>query len=618
MADTTYNSGQAVQAPASGQTVAIKAVPGQDIVLTAAFDQAEIRMDGGNVVFVFANGGQVVLDFTDLGYAEAPNVIMPDGSVLDMQEYLAALGEGEVEPAAGPEAGGADSRGVGEYEDDAGSLVEGVAKLGVLDPREFTSVVVESLDADPLETEDVPVNDVPIALPDLDSVDPEGVATGNVMTGFDTDDGLNGAGTDIPGNDTPVTVTKVVGFEGDEDSSFDESGNLTVNGQYGTLTIKADGSYEYVVDPEALGGPETIREFESDVTAFRFQESFFDAEGRFSALDATGIVTTGGQGGAYFGVQGTEGQNKEVPAQINYSDSYSEALAFHFDAPVVSAEVGVSNMFRTESGGESMRWHAFDADGVRIGTGVVSQNGEGEPYEGTQAITWTGGSNNVGTFTVSGIGVFNTLVFEAVPYGDDGFKASDNSDYFVRIFSYDVVPEGEFEDVFTYTITDSNGDSSEATLTISELYGNGNLVNAAPVAEGNEYDWGDVNYYEYTSNGDDSASYQPFGVISGNVITDDEDAGGAGSGRDWDQDTPVLNLKVSKIFVDGDEYALEDGALDIDLGNGKLSISDDGNFTYEVTGEGGDQFFYTIVDAHGAESDQALVNLLNYNQQEIG
>ena len=67
MADTTYNSGQAVQAPASGQTVAIKAVAGQDIVLTAAFDQAEIRMDGGNVVFVFANGGQVVLDFTDLG-----------------------------------------------------------------------------------------------------------------------------------------------------------------------------------------------------------------------------------------------------------------------------------------------------------------------------------------------------------------------------------------------------------------------------------------------------------------------------------------------------------------------------------------------------------------------
>ncbi len=148
MAETKQNYGQPVQAPASGQTVAIKAVAGQDILLTAAFDEAEIRMEGGNVVFAFSNGGQVVLDFTDLDYAEAPSVIMPDGSILDMQEYLAALSEGEIEPAAGPEAGGADSGGVGEYQDDAGNLLEGVDKLGVLDPREFTSVSVEALDAD--------------------------------------------------------------------------------------------------------------------------------------------------------------------------------------------------------------------------------------------------------------------------------------------------------------------------------------------------------------------------------------------------------------------------------------------------------------------------------------
>ncbi|UTF50308.1 DUF5801 domain-containing protein [Desulfomicrobium sp. ZS1] len=146
----SQNSKQNVQAPQAGQTVIVNAIPGQDIVLEAAFDQAEVKMDGGNVVFEFANGGQVVLDFTDLGEAQAPNVVMPDGTVLNMQEFLASFGEGDIEPAAGPEGGADGSGGVGEYRDDAGNLIEGVDKLGVLNPREFTSISVEALDADPL------------------------------------------------------------------------------------------------------------------------------------------------------------------------------------------------------------------------------------------------------------------------------------------------------------------------------------------------------------------------------------------------------------------------------------------------------------------------------------
>jgi Ca2+-binding RTX toxin-like protein len=130
--------------------VIVNAVPGQDIVLEAAFDQAEVKMDGGNVIFEFANGGQVVLDFSDIGTAQAPNVVMPDGTILNMEEFLASLGESDVEPAAGPDGGATGSGGVGEYRDDAGNIIDGVDKLGVLDPREFTSVSVEALDADPL------------------------------------------------------------------------------------------------------------------------------------------------------------------------------------------------------------------------------------------------------------------------------------------------------------------------------------------------------------------------------------------------------------------------------------------------------------------------------------
>ena len=143
----TQNSKQNVQAPQAGQTVVVNAIPGQDIVLEAAFDQAEVKMDGGNVVFEFANGGQVVLDFTDLGEAQAPNVVMPDGTVLNMQEFLASLGEGDIEPAAGPEGGADGSGGVGEYQDDAGDLLGGVNKLNGLEDDPFPAFTLASIDA---------------------------------------------------------------------------------------------------------------------------------------------------------------------------------------------------------------------------------------------------------------------------------------------------------------------------------------------------------------------------------------------------------------------------------------------------------------------------------------
>ncbi|MDO9582996.1 MAG: hypothetical protein Q7J24_07780 [Desulfomicrobium sp.] len=241
MAETKQNYGQPVQAPASGQTVAIKAIAGQDIVLTAAFDEAEIKMEGGNVVFAFANGGQVMLDFTDLDYAEAPNVIMPDGSVLDMQEYLAALSEGEVEPAAGPDAGGADSGGVGEYRDDSGNLIDGVDKLGVLDPREFTSVTVEALDADnPLE-EPIPDGSEPIVSVTSGVVDEKGLLPDGTSAG----DGSNKTSGSF-GIDAGAAGLGRLEIQDKDGNWINVTGGGPVNGANGLLTVSLlDGAYSW-------------------------------------------------------------------------------------------------------------------------------------------------------------------------------------------------------------------------------------------------------------------------------------------------------------------------------------------------------------------------------------
>lgn len=270
MATTTQNTRLEVKAPAAGQVVMLPAVPGQDFMLEAAFDQAEIRMDGGNVVFEFADGGRVVLDFTNLGEAEAPRIVMPDGTVLDMQEFLAALGDSEVEPAAGPEGGADGSGGVGEYRDDAGDILDGVAKLGVLGPRDFTSISVESLDADPLADDDAPVppGPTPPAPPILGPVETQ-VEESSLDRGEGQWPGSNESGIL---DSTSGLIPFAPGSEGGDQlfikgvgDPVDVTSGGTVHGLYGTLvvTLNPDGTYSYTYtlsgnidhpDPEENGG----------------------------------------------------------------------------------------------------------------------------------------------------------------------------------------------------------------------------------------------------------------------------------------------------------------------------------------------------------------------------
>ncbi|MGL6231974.1 beta strand repeat-containing protein [Aeromonas rivipollensis] len=90
------------------------------------------------------------------------------------------------------------------------------------------------------------VDDTPTANDDADSAT-EGVSTavtGNVITGVGTTGGSSGPGVDVKGADN-AAVSQVVGFGGSIDS--DPTGNFTVNGQYGNLTMGVDGTYSYTL-----------------------------------------------------------------------------------------------------------------------------------------------------------------------------------------------------------------------------------------------------------------------------------------------------------------------------------------------------------------------------------
>ena len=91
------------------------------------------------------------------------------------------------------------------------------------------------------------VDDEPIARNDTDSVTENNLtATGNVMTAVGTTN--SPAGLDVVGADD-ATLTAVQGV-GPVDTTFDINGDLVVQGQYGQLTIDADGNYTYELTGE--------------------------------------------------------------------------------------------------------------------------------------------------------------------------------------------------------------------------------------------------------------------------------------------------------------------------------------------------------------------------------
>ncbi|MBY6127086.1 VCBS domain-containing protein, partial [Qipengyuania aquimaris] len=343
------------------------------------------------------------------------------------------------------------------------------------------------------------IDDAPIANDDVDSVDAGtyGPIAGNVMTGDGTDTGA--AGADEEGADG----ASVTGFSGTGGTG---SAGDSIDGDYGTLTLEADGSYTYTRFDDAPGGV-------SDV----FEYTLTDADG--STASATLTIEIGnstpeitrlpsGDAETLVDEAGLPARTGESEGSDEPADSETVAGTISFVSPdgVDSVEINgvvVTGPGQTFDVGEgTLTITGFDpVSGTITYEYTLEDNTSGDDvsYDVDLTVTDLDGDTATGTFTIS--------VTDDVPTANDdsATQDSENAPVTVDVFTNDVqgadsvqldaialvdgtltgagsvayngdgtftytpAPGEEGTVTFDYSITDGDGDVSTATVTITLL-----------------------------------------------------------------------------------------------------------------------------------------------------
>ncbi|MEC9268491.1 MAG: Ig-like domain-containing protein [Pseudomonadota bacterium] len=245
----------------------------------------------------------------------------------------------------------------------------------------------------------------------------------------------------------------------------DAANGVTVDTQYGMLTVNADGSFSYTSDHDedhgASGAPlpdpfsftATVPtgEFgEGEITAANYNETgagftvtarSLDENGNLTEASVDNVSTGSSTAGAAFGVRGNTGG----PAgQLGYDaeDQASEELIVTFDQDVSGVTFSVANHYETESGGEVGRWVAYKDGNVVAQGDFIAPDGQ-----------------NQATFSLdlpSGITI-DQLVFSALPYAGGQSTTSDSSDYWITNITYQYGMDPGGDQTFNDTIYGEEG-----------------------------------------------------------------------------------------------------------------------------------------------------------------
>ncbi len=327
------------------------------------------------------------------------------------------------------------------------------------------------------------LDDAPTANHDVNNFDIlDGGTTGNVITGLNAD---NVGAADLGSQDVPNKVT-AVSFGGTT-VTVPSTGEATIEGDHGTLKIKADGSYTYTVKTAPAPDQDYNVVMMLDVSGSMGDAN--DPSSKMAKLiDA--VQNLMNDFNAYpngdinvhivpFGTDSLTGQTFNVTdasglaAVLAYLEGLNTTGGFtNYEAPLADAAAwlaaqpaGATNISYFVSDGEPNRY--IDSNG-NVASGnlstILSQlnGGDGSPE--------ISNLQNLGEVIAVGIGV-NSSTLDNLDYIDTDGNAIDVQDPDdLSSALANASPIGGATpgtDVFEYTLTDADGDPSKATLTLN-------------------------------------------------------------------------------------------------------------------------------------------------------
>ncbi|XPV77417.1 MAG: hypothetical protein ACNI27_05740 [Desulfovibrio sp.] len=140
-----------------GKTFAISA--GADVFVAFDIASASLFKDGNDLVVEFDDGQQIRLqDFITMAEGEfPPTMTFEDGTQLASSDVLSSLLQGELSTAADGQATGVQNGGgIGTYEDDNGSILDGLVRMGLRTyAPDGDGTGADERDTDPLDNAEI-------------------------------------------------------------------------------------------------------------------------------------------------------------------------------------------------------------------------------------------------------------------------------------------------------------------------------------------------------------------------------------------------------------------------------------------------------------------------------
>ncbi|EGB14380.1 outer membrane adhesin like protein [Pseudodesulfovibrio mercurii] len=597
MTDTSTTQRPEIQVslPGAGRSASYRLTA--DATVRFAFDLAEAEFigNGNNLEIIVEGGGRIILqDYLVLAEADTlPVFEMLDGQQVPGGVYLFAfesdqpVTQQDIETAAG---GATSGSGAGEYNDDPGALFDGLNALGPQGDAYGTHLfpTLEPITVGLPETEPVP----PVAVDDVNQIiesgwnregenghyegqEYYGSATGNLL--LNDYDGDNIDYPETGGVQTELVVSSIdfpgPDFNGDNPGPEPVTDTGTqVNGQYGTLTVFADGSYEYLLD-ETLADP--LRQGQEVLEQFRY--TAMDPDGNESNTATLTITVVG--------------TNDAPDALDDVSPDVVEQ-----GTEVAGVAVVTGNVLHNDS----------DVDNVGY-----------EDLDPTYRDQLPTDPDNLVELGVTSIYSYGTGQFDSTPDGDGNLTV--DGEYGTLVINAD----GSYQ----YTLDQAEADPLNIGDAPDEHFGyamwDGEKYDYAylriPVIGSNDAPVAEVDVNAFTEAVDDATAH----AVSGNVLENDADVDNVDFG---DPGTPELTVEAIAYSGEGTPPVRVSDLYEADHivegQYGTLYLNDDGSYVYVEDKNATDPlntddaavtdvFTYEVSDnqAGGALSDTATLTI---------